>query len=167
MSFANNQVFGDDVTRTYTSAVYPLASERLVLGSQTGVGDQVWIFVYNSSAAPLALNSLVRHALASPNGTVAAAATAVNPSALVGVVQGAALPNVAAADGSSGPYGWVLKRGVCTVLVGGTFAQDQSLISSAATAAAVDSLTTATTATFGYSLGAAAAGAAQVYINLI
>lgn len=167
MSFANNQVFGDDVTKTYTSAVYPLGTERLVLGSQTGVGDQVYVFVYNNTGGSLAVNSLVRHATTSANGTVSAAGTAVNPSALVGVVQGSALPGIAAADGSSGPYGWVLKRGVCTVLVGAGYTQDQSLISSAATAGAVDSLTTSTTATFGYSLGAAAAGAAQVYINLI
>lgn len=167
MSFANNQVFGDDVTKTYTSAVYPLGTERLVLGSQTGVGDQVYVFVYNNTGGSLALNSLVRHATTSANFTVSAAGTAVNPSALVGVVQGAALPGVAAADGSSGPYGWVLKRGVCNVLTGAGYTQDQSLISSAATAGAVDSLTTAATATFGYGLTAASGGVAQVYISLI
>jgi hypothetical protein len=167
MSFANNQVFGDDVTKSYPSAVYPLGTERLVLGSQTNVGDQVWIFVHNNTGAPLALNSLVRHALTSPNGTVSGAGTAVNPSALVGVVQGAALPGVAAADGSFGPYGWVLKRGMATVLVGAGYAQDQSLISSTTTAGAVDSLTTATTPTFGYGVGAVVGSAAQVYISLI
>ena len=167
MSFANNQVFGDDVTKTYTSAVYPLGTERLVLGSQTGVGDQVWTFVYNSTGGSLALNSLVRHATTSANGTVSGAGTNLNPSYLVGVVQGAALPGVAASDGSSGPYGWVLKRGVGTVLVGAGYTQDQALIVSAATAGAADSTNTSTTATFGYGLGAAAAGAAQVYVNII
>jgi len=161
------QVFGDDVTKTYPSAAYPLGTERLVLGSQTGVGDQVYIFVYNSTGAPLPVNSLVHHATTSPNGTVSGAGTGLNPSFLVGKVEGAALPGVAAADGSFGPYGWVLKRGVCSLLVGAGYAQDQALIVSAATAGAADSVATAATATFGYGLGAASGGAAQVYLNII
>ena len=167
MSFANNQVFGDDVTKTYTSAVYPLGTERLVLGSQTGVGDQVYVFVYNNTGGSLAVNSLVRHATTSPNGTVSGAGTGLNPSYLVGKVEGAALPGVAAADGTSGPYGWVLKRGVCTLLVGAGYTQDQALIVSDATAGAADTVSTSTTATFGYGLGAASGGAAQVYLNII
>lgn len=171
MSFANNQVFGDDITVTYGSAVYPLGTERLVLGAQTGVGDQVWVFVYNNTGGSIAANTLVRHATTSANGTVSAATTGLNPSYLVGVVQGSALPGVTTTSSTgqvlSGPYGWVLKRGVGTVLVGAGYAQDQGLISSAATNGAADSTATSTTATFGYGLGAAAGGAAQVYLSII
>lgn len=164
MSFANNQVFGDDVTKTYTSAVYPLGTERLVLGSQTGVGDQVYVFVYNADSADYALGDLIRHKATSANGTTIKTAGAVNPSYLVGIAAGT-LPYTAAADGSSGPYGWIIKKGVCTAKVT-TYTQDNALVSSA-TAGTCDTTATAATATFGYGLGAASGGLAQVYVNII
>lgn len=169
MSFANNQVFGDDITVTYSSAVYPLGTERLVLGSQTGVGDQVWVFVYNSSGGSIAANTLVRHATTSAQGTVSSAGTGLNPSYLVGITQHA-IPGTATT--TSGPYGWVLKRGVCTATVTASYTRDQALIVSAGTAGAVDTVTTAATNTFGYGLGlssggAGVAGTAQVYVNII
>lgn len=162
MSFANNQVFGDDITVTYSSAVYPLGTERLVLGSQTGVGDQVWVFVYNSSGSDIAANVLVRHATTSANGTVIPTAGAVNPSYLVGVAQHA-IPGTATS--TSGPYGWVLKRGVGNAAVT-TYTRDNALVASA-TAGTCDTTATATTASFGYGLGAASGGVAQVYLAII
>ena len=73
---------------------------------------------------------------------------------------------------TSGPYGWVLKRGVCTATVTASYTRDQALIVSAGTAGAVDTVTTAATNTFGYGLGlssggAGVAGTAQVYVNII
>lgn len=175
MSFGNNQVFGDDITVTYGSAVYPLGTERLVLGAQTGVGDQVWVFVYNNSGSSIAANTLVRHSTTAAQGTVTGAGTGLNPSYLVGITQ-SALPGVTTTSSTgvvtSGPYGWVLKRGVCTANVTASYTRDQALIVSAGTAGAVDTVTTAATNTFGYGLGlssggAGAAGTAQVYVNII
>lgn len=168
MSFANNQVFGDDVTVTYASAVYPLGTERLVLGSQTGVGDQVWEFVYNSSGVDIAANQLLRHATTAANGTVALSGGAVNPSYLVGVTQHI-IPGTATT--TSGPYGWVLKRGVGNINVINTYVRDEALVASATTGSAT-STNVAATATFGYGLGlssggAGVAGVAQVYLAII
>ena len=174
MSFANNQVFGDDVTVTYGSAVYPLGSERLVLGSQTGVGDQVWVFVYNSSGVDIVVNQLLRHATTSANGTVALSGGAVNPGYLVGVTQ-ATLPGTTTTSSTgqvlSGPYGWVLKRGVGNVNVVAAYVRDEALVASA-TSGSASSTNTAATASFGYGLGlssggAGVAGVAQVYLSII
>lgn len=169
MSFANNQVFGDDVTVTYGSAVYPLGSERLVLGSQTGVGDQVWVFVYNSSGVDIVANQLLRHATTAANGTVALSGGAVNPSYLVGVTQ-ATLPGTTTTSSTgqvlSGPYGWALKRGVGDVNVTGAYNRDEALVASATTGSAATT-NVAATASFGYGLGAAASGVAQVYLAII
>jgi hypothetical protein len=173
MSFANNQVFGDDITVTYGSSVYPLGTERLVLGAQTGVGDQVWEFVYNSSGSDIVAYQLLRHATTAANGTVALAG-AVNPSYLVGVTQ-FTLPGATTTSSTgqvlSGPYGWVLKRGVGTINVTAGYTQDQALVTSATNGSAA-STATATTASFGYGLGvssggAGVAGTAQVYLGII
>lgn len=168
MSFANNQVFGDDITVTYASAVYPLGTERLVLGSQTGVGDQVWEFVYNSSGVDIVANQLLRHATTAANGTVALSGGAVNPSYLVGVTQHT-IPGTATT--TSGPYGWVLKRGVGNINVVAAYNRDEALVASATTGSA-SSTNVAATATFGYGLGlssggAGVAGVAQVYLAII
>lgn len=165
MSFANNQVFGDDVTKTYTSAVYPLGTERLVLGSQTGVGDQVYVFVKNEEASTdYALGDVIIHKTTSANGvTILHDGTAYNPGKFVGVAAGA-IPYAAAADGSSGPYGWVIKRGMCTAKFNGT--QDQGLILST-TARTFGSSATATTAVCGYAIGAASGGLASVYVSAL
>lgn len=129
MSFANNQVFGDDVTKTYTSAVYPLGTERLVLGSQTGVGDQAWIFVKNDSGGDYAIGQVV----GAKSTTVSLGTTVKAPKGetswrVIGVAQHV-IPTASAADGSSGPYGWVLKRGIGSVLAGtGGIAADKSIV---------------------------------------
>lgn len=165
MSSANNMVFGDDITKTYTSAVYPLGTERLVLGSQTGVGDQVYVFVKNEEAATnYVLGDLIRHKTASANGVTIKTGGAVNPGYLVGIAAGD-LPFAAAADGSSGPYGWIIKKGVCTAKVT-TYTQDNALVASP-TAGTCNTTATATDASFGYGLGAASGGLAQVYINIL
>ena len=86
-----------------------------------------------------------------------------------------AIPGVTTTSSSgvvlSGPYGWVLKQGVCTATVTASYTRDQALIVSAGTAGAVDTVTTAATMTFGYGLGvssggAGVAGTAQVYISI-
>jgi len=64
MSSANNQVFGNDVSVIDSTQVYPLGTERLVLGSQTGKGDQVWRYVYNSTAAAFTEGQVVTAILA-------------------------------------------------------------------------------------------------------
>jgi hypothetical protein len=157
MSFANNQVFGDDITATYTSEVYPLGTERLVLGSQTGVGDQVWIFVKNEEAATAyELGDVVIRNTTSANGeTILHTGTAFNPGKFVGVAQHAI---------AFGQYGWIVKKGVCTSKFNGS--QDQGLILST-TARTFGSSATATTPVCGYALGAASGGVASVYVSAL
>lgn len=110
MSFANNQVFGNDITVVDTSQVYPLGTERLVLGAQTGVGDQVWRYVKNAEAAnPFAVGNPVIQ-----SAGVASAGTAV-------ISTGASIPRmrvlgVAQHAIAAGSFGWVLARGRGTVL---------------------------------------------------
>ena len=111
MSYSNNQVFGDDVTVTYTTEVYPLGTERLVLGSQTsGLGDQVWRFVKNNEAANAFAvgNPVIQQTVVASGGTAVISTGASIPRMRVlGVAQHA----IAAQS-----YGWVLSRGRGTVL---------------------------------------------------
>jgi hypothetical protein len=128
MSSANNQVFGDDVTVTYTSAIYPLGTERLVLGSQTnGLGDQVWRFVKNDEAA---------NAFAVGNPVIQLANTASTGTAVIST--GASIPRlrvlgVAQHAIAAQSFGWVLARGRGTILATAAgVAQDTAFASDAA-----------------------------------
>lgn len=157
MSFANNQVFGDDVTAVYSTEVYPLGTERLVLGSQTGVGDQVWVFV--KTDADLVLGDVLVHKTTSANGNVSLQGTsAASPAAFYGVATG---PVTAA----TAPYCWVVKRGVVTAKVA-SYTRDRGLILST-TAASFHTTNTATDAVCGYGLGAASGGLASVYVSAL
>ena len=133
MSFANNQVFGDDISVTYSSAVYPLGTERLVLGSQTGVGDQVYIFVFNNTAADYAIGAVVAAKAATVSlGTTVLAPTSSPAMRVIGVAQ-SVLPFATTVGPTglvvSGPYGWVLKRGIGSVLTGtGAITADNAIV---------------------------------------
>ena len=112
MSFANNQVFGNDITVVDTSQVYPLGTERLVLGAQTGsgIGDQVWRYVKNDEAV---------NAFAVGNPVIQRTATASAGTAVIST--GASIPGmrvlgVAQHAIAAQSYGWVLARGRGTVL---------------------------------------------------
>jgi len=112
MSFANNQVFGNDITVVDTSQVYPLGTERLVLGAQTGsgIGDQVWRYVKNDEAASAFAvgNPVIQKTVTASAGTAVISTGASIPRLRVlGVAQHA----IAAQS-----YGWVLVRGRGTVL---------------------------------------------------
>jgi hypothetical protein len=133
MSFANNQVFGDDITTTYGSAVYPLGTERLVLGSQTGVGDQVYVFVFNNTAADYAIGQVIGAKAATTSlGTTVLAPTSSPAIRVIGVAQ-SVLPFATTTSTTgvvlSGPYGWVLKRGIGSVLTGtGAITADNAIV---------------------------------------
>lgn len=155
MSFANNQVFGDDVTVTYTSEVYPLGTERLVLASQTsGLGDQVWRFVKNSEAA---------NAFAVGNPVIAEANVASNGSAIIST--GASIPRprvlgVAQHAIAAQSYGWVLCRGRGTVLATAAgVAQDTAFATDAAAGTVVAAPNTGVGATAVIGVTAVAIGA--------
>jgi hypothetical protein len=112
MSFANNQVFADDISSsiTYSTEVYPLGTERLMLGSQSTVGDQVWIFIKNGAGSALAQGDVVSRKDSTISlGTVVKAPLDASSASVVGVAQ------FAIADGA---YGWVLKRGIGRVKSG-------------------------------------------------
>lgn len=112
MSFANNQVFADDISAslTYTSAVYPLGTERLMLGSQSTLGDQVWIFVKNDSGSAVGQGDVLSRKDGTISlGTAVKAPLDASSAAVLGVAQ------FAIADGS---FGWVLKRGIGRVKAG-------------------------------------------------
>ena len=127
MSFANNQVFGNDITVVDSTQVYPLGTERLVLGAQTGVGDQVWRYVKNDEAAnPFAVgNPVIQKANTASAGTAVISTGASIPrNRVLGVAQHA----IAAQS-----YGWVLARGRGTVLATAAgVAQDTAFATDAA-----------------------------------
>jgi len=129
MSFANNQVFGNDITVVDSTQVYPLGTERLVLGAQTGtgIGDQVWRYVKNDEAV---------NAFAVGNPVIQKAATASAGTAIIST--GASIPSlrvlgVAQHAIAAQSYGWVLARGRGTVLATGAgVAQDTAFATDAA-----------------------------------
>jgi|DEB19_MinimDraft_3_1074340.scaffolds.fasta_scaffold10135_2 hypothetical protein len=178
MSFANNQVFGDDITVTYGSAVYPLGTERLVLGAQSGVGDQVWVFVYNSTGADYVAGQVLGAKLATTSlGTTIKTVAAATPSVkVVGFAQHV-IPGTTTTTSSgvvtSGPYGWVLKKGIGSVLAGaGAITQDVSIVVDTVTAgAAMDNSVLGAAQKFDTTIGyahtsAAAAALATCYVNV-
>ncbi len=115
MSSANNQVFGNDVNVLDDSAVYPLGTERLVLGSQSGTGsDQVWRYVLNSTGSAFARGQVVMAAAATQSGGTGALATQDAPKLRVlGVAQTYA---TTLGTFTAGKYGWVLAHGYGSVL---------------------------------------------------
>lgn len=115
MSSANNQVFGNDVTVLDDSAVYPLGTERLVLGSQSGTGsDQVWRYVLNNTASAFTQGQVVMATGATQSGGNGALATQDVPKLRVlGVAQTYA---TTLGTFTAGKYGWVLAHGYGSVL---------------------------------------------------
>ena len=115
MASSNNQVFGNDVNVLDTVQVYPLGTERLVLGSQSGTGsDQVWRYVFNSTANPFAVGQVVMakaSTLSAGTGDLAAQNTP--KTAVLGVAQ---TYNSTLGTFTAGTYGWVLAHGYGTVL---------------------------------------------------
>lgn len=118
MSSANNQVFGNDVNVLDDSAVYPLGTERLVLGSQSGTGsDQVWRYVLNSTGLAFARGQVVMAAAATLSAGTGALATQDAPKdRVLGVAQTYTTAGSALTTFGAGKYGWVLAHGYGTVL---------------------------------------------------
>ena len=136
MSSANNQVFGNDVTVLDDSAVYPLGTERLVLASQSGTGsDQVWRYVYNSTASALAVGEVAMAAGTTQSGGTAILATQDVPKLRgLGVAQTYA---TTLGTFTAGKYGWVLAHGYGTVLSAAAGVAADSTIAVSATAGSV------------------------------
>jgi hypothetical protein len=124
MSSANNQVFGNDVTVIDSTQVYPLGTERLVLGSQTGKGDQVWRYVYNSTAAAFTegqvVTAVTNTAQNIGNGTLAPATNSVPKLRVLGVAQTYTTAGSSATTFGAGAYGWVLVKGEGSIRVDAT-----------------------------------------------
>jgi hypothetical protein len=158
MSFGNNQVYGDDVTAAYATEVYPLGTERLVLGSQTGVGDQVCIFV--KADANLVAGDVLQRKLTSTNGNVSLSVGtgAVNAASFAGVAQGTV--TVATA-----PYCWIIKRGVVSAKSAAATADNFLVLG--VTAASMTTTASATTASFGYAFAANSGGFVSCYISAL
>jgi len=136
MSSANNQVFGNDVNVLDDSAVYPLGTERLVLGSQSGTGsDQVWRYVLNSTGSAFARGQVVMAAAATQSGGTGALATQDAPKLRVlGVAQTYA---TTLGTFTAGKYGWVLAHGYGSVLTAAAGVAADSTIAVSATAGSV------------------------------
>lgn len=136
MSSANNQVFGNDISVLDDTAVYPLGTERLVLGSQSGTGsDQVWRYVYNSTALAYAQGQVVMAAAATTSGGTSVLATQDVPKLRVlGIAQTYA---TTAGTFTAGKYGWVLAHGYGSVLTAAAGVAADSTIAVSATAGSV------------------------------
>jgi hypothetical protein len=158
MSFGNNQVFGDDVTAVYATEVYPLGTERLVLGSQTGVGDQVCIFV--KTDANLVAGDVLQRKLTSTNGNV-------SPSVGTGAVNAASFAGVAlgTVTAATAPYCWIIKRGVVSAKSAAATADNFLVIG--VTAASMTTTSSATTSSFGYAFAANSGGFVSCYVSAL
>ena len=139
MSSANNQVFGNDVTVIDDSAVYPLGTERLVLGSQSGTGsDQVWRYVLNNTASAFTQGQVVMATAATQSGGNGALATQDVPKLRVlGVAQTYTTAGSALTTFGAGKYGWVLAHGYGSVLTAAAGVAADSTIAVSATAGSV------------------------------
>lgn len=115
MASSNNMVFGNDINVLDATQVYPLGTERLVLGSQSGTGsDQVWRYVLNSTANAFAVGQVVMakaSTLSAGTGDLAAQNTP--KTAVLGVAQ---TYNSTLGTFTAGTYGWVLAHGYGSVL---------------------------------------------------
>lgn len=136
MSSANNQVFGNDISVLDDTAVYSLGTERLVLASQSGTGsDQVWRYVFNSTANPFAKGEVVMAKAATLSaGTGDLAAQDTPKVAVLGVAQTYA---TTLGTFTAGKYGWVLAHGYGTVLSAAAGVAADKTISVSATAGSV------------------------------
>jgi len=136
MSYGNNQVFGNDVNVLDTTQLYPLGTTRVVLGSQSGKGDQVWRYVTNAGAAAWTEGKVVVAVAATAQNlgtaTLPAAATTDRLRAL-GVAQTYVTAAGASTTFSVGAYGWVLMLGEGSILndSAGVLAADTSFTTSA------------------------------------
>lgn len=138
MSSANNQVFGNDVTVIDDTAVYPLGTERLVLGSQTGVGDQVWRYVLNNSALAYTQGQVVMAAATTTSGGTSILATQDAPKdRILGVAQTYTTAGSALTTFGAGKYGWVLAHGYGSVLSAAAGVAADVTIGVSATAGAI------------------------------
>jgi hypothetical protein len=136
MSLANNQVFGNDVNVLDDSAVYPLGTERLVLGSQSGTGsDQIWRYVLNNTASAYTQGQVVMAAAATQSGGTSVLATQDVPKLRVlGVAQTYA---TTLGTFTAGKYGWVLMQGYGSALTAAAGVAADSTIAVSATAGSV------------------------------
>lgn len=143
MSSANNQVFGNDVSVIDSTQVYPLGTERLVLGSQTGKGDQVWRYVYNSTAAAFTegqvVTAVTNTAQNIGNGTLAPATNSVPNLRVLGVAQTYTTAGSSLTTFGAGAYGWVLVKGEGSIRVdsAGNLNADTPFVTSATVAGSV------------------------------
>ncbi len=143
MSFANNQVFGNDVSVIDATQVYPLGTERLVLGSQTGKGDQVWRYVQNTTANPWTegqvVTAVTNTAANLGVGTLAPLTNSVPTLRVLGVAQTYTTAGSSATTFGAGAYGWVLVKGEGSIRVDSTAAvnADTPFVTSATDAGSV------------------------------
>lgn len=143
MSSANNQVFGNDVSVIDATQVYPLGTERLVLGSQTGKGDQVWRYVKNTSAAAWTegqvVTAVTNTAQNLGTGTLAPATNSVPTLRVLGVAQTYTTAGSALTTFGAGAYGWILVKGEGSIRVdsSGNLSADVPFVTSATDAGSV------------------------------
>ena len=139
MSSANNQVFGNDVSVIDDSPVYPLGTERLVLGSQSGTGsDQVWRYIKNNTGAAFTQGQVVMAAATTTSAGTGALATQDAPKLRVlGVAQTYTTAGSALTTFGAGKWGWVLAHGYGSVLTAAAGVAADSTIGVSATAGSV------------------------------
>lgn len=143
MSSANNQVFGNDVNVIDATQVYPLGTERLVLGSQTGKGDQVWRYVQNTSALAFTEGQVVTAVTATAqnlgSGTLAPATNSVPQLRVLGVAQTYTTAGSSATTFGASAYGFILVKGEGSIRVDsvGALGADTPFVTSATVAGSV------------------------------
>lgn len=143
MSSANNQVFGNDVNVIDSTQVYPLGTERLVLGSQSGKGDQVWRYVQNTTAAAWTegqvVTAVTNTAANLGVGTLAPATNSVPMLRVLGVAQTYVTAGSALTTFGAGAFGFILVKGEGSIRVdsAGNLNADTPFVTSATVAGSV------------------------------
>lgn len=124
MAYGNNQVFGNDVNVVDSTQVYPLGTTRVVLGSQSGKGDQVWRYVQNTTAAAFTegqvITAVTNTAQNLGTGTLAPATNSVPRLRVLGVAQTYTTASSSATTFGVGAFGFVLVVGEGSIRVDAT-----------------------------------------------
>jgi hypothetical protein len=143
MAYGNNQVFGNDVNVVDSTQVYPLGTTRVVLGSQSGKGDQVWRYVQNTTGSAFTegqvVTAVTNTAQNLGTGTLAPATNSVPRLRVLGVAQTYTTANSSLTTFGAGAFGFILVVGEGSIRVdsAGNLAADALFVTSATVAGSV------------------------------
>ena len=151
---------GIAITDVSTTAQAPLGSlayePATSVGTKGDMGEQVWIYVFNDSAANLVAGSVCSRKAATSTYNVQKVPVNTNAWTICGVAQHAIL---------IGSYGYILRKGLGEVLAdGGGVTANEGLIAGDVIGTA-DVAAAATSAVFGWSTETIASALATCYVN--